>query len=248
MNAAYNQMTSDGTYAVRTWFGRMVGQFERRAEGAGMSWDTSTMYIVMSPNQWECIAKVYACAGIDLCSVSSSQNEVTASADQAQERFEEYLSRRALPIKGKWYPVVLDAQISETTGQANGICSDIYFITTEINGEAITYGEYQDFNQTYGRVRAELVSMFGSDDIAITDNGRYALVRDNSRGCFDIQAYTKPRIVSVAPWLSGRIQNVCCSVTQEPLPDTTGTGRTYERAGGRASTTPPTLYDPCPDC
>ncbi len=105
MNAAYNQMTSDGTYSVRTWFGRMVGQFERRAEGAGMSWDTATMYIVMSPNQWECIAKVYACAGIDLCSVSSSENEVTASADQAQERYEEYLSRRALPIKGKWYPV-----------------------------------------------------------------------------------------------------------------------------------------------
>ena len=82
MNAAYNTMTSDGTYAVRTWFGRMVGEFERRAEGAGMSWDTATMYIVMSPNQWECIAKVYACAGIDLCSVSGSENEVTASANE----------------------------------------------------------------------------------------------------------------------------------------------------------------------
>jgi len=107
---------------------------------------------------------------------------VSSSADQAQTRYEEFLSRRALPVNGRWYPVVLDSQIPQTTGQPNGICSDIYFITTRINGEAMTFGQYQDFNMTYGQTRSELVSMFGSDDIAITDNGRFAMVRDNSRG------------------------------------------------------------------
>ena len=245
MNFGFNNPSSTGTYAIQNWFRRMILQFMRRAEGAGMSWDTAQTYIVMTPNQWDAVAKAYACSGLDLCAGVSTSRVMQQSADQARGRYEEYLSRLALPVYGRWYPVVLDSQISETTGQANGICSDIYFITTSINGEEITYGQYQDFNATYGRIRQELVSLFGSDDIAITDNGRYALVRDNSRGCFDVQAYTKPRIVSVAPWLLGRIQNVCADVLQSPLPDVTGSGKTYELDGGRTVSPVPVLYGPC---
>lgn len=246
MNYGYNSVTATGTYAIQNWFRRMVLQFMRRAEGAGFDWNTANMYIVMTPNMWDCVAKTYACSGVDLCGTLSGALQV--SADQARDRYEEYLSNLALPIYGRQFPVVLDAQIPETTGQANGICSDIYFLTTEINGESVLYGEYQDFNETYGSIRQEMVSMFGSDDIAITDNGRYAIVRDNSRGCFDIQGYVKPRIVARTPWLLGRIQNACCSVLQEPLPDTTGSGRVYEKDGGRTVTSLPTLYGDCLDC
>jgi len=245
----FNALASDGALAITDYFRRMVLEFERRAGGAGMDWGTAEMYIVMSPNMWDGVAKRYACAGIDLCNITvTGSNRMNASADQAQARHEEYLSRMALPIYGRWYPVVLDSQIPETTGQANGICSDIYFITKSINGEEITFGQYQDFNMTYGRTRNEIVSLFGSDDIAITDNGRYALVRDNERGCFDVQIYTKPRVVAKAPWLTGRIQNACHNVLGRPLPDTTGSGRVYERGGGRTITTPPTLYSDCVDC
>ena len=58
-------------------------------------------------------------------------------------------------------------------------------------------------------------------------------MRDNSRGCFDVQVYTKPRIVARAPWLLGRIQNVCCDVLEQPLPDSTASGGVYELDGGR---------------
>lgn len=242
MNFANNNPAADGTYAIRTWFARMVNQFRARANGAGLDWDTATMYIVMTPNAWDCVARVYACAGVDLCALTNAQNQVTVNGDQAQARYEEYINTMKLPIGGKMYPVVLDNLIPETAGQANGICSDIYFITTEIGGRTITYGQYQDFNKTYGRVRNELTAMFGSDDIAITDNGRYALVRDNVRGCFDIQAYVKPRIVAEMPQLLGRIRNVCCNVQQEPFPDVTGSGRVYEKDGGRLITPVPTLY------
>jgi len=185
--------------------------------------------------------KYSKCAGVDLCTLTG-QNRTVVNADQAQSRYESYLNSMQLPIDGRMYPVVLDNMIPETAGQANGICSDIYFITTDISGRTVTYGNYQDFNKTYGRVRNELVSMFGSDDIAITDNGRYALVRDNVRGCFDIQAYVKPRIVAEMPQLLGRIRNVCCNVTGEPFPDVTGSGRVYEKGGGRTVTPVPTLY------
>jgi hypothetical protein len=248
MNFGSNAPASTGTYSIASWFQRMVGQFIRRAEGAGFGWDTATMYVVMTPNAWDCVARAYACSGLELCAGASTSRVLQQSADQARDRYEEYLSRMAVPIWGRWYPVILDTQIPETTGQPNGICSDIYFLTTEIQGEAILYGQYQDFNKTYGRVRQELVSMFGSDDIAITDNGRYAVIRDNERGCFDVQALTKPRLVAVAPWLSGRIQNVCCSVLQEPYPGVTGSGSVYEKDGGRSRTSVPTLYGECLDC
>lgn len=245
LNYANNAVQSDGAFAITNWFRRMVLEFQRRAEGAGLDWNTAEMFIVMTPNQWDCVARAYACDGIDLCTVSGSAARLTQSADQARARYEDYLSRMALPIYGRWYPVVLDSQIPETTGQANGICSDIYFLTKSINGEEVLFGQYQDFNMTYGKTRNELVSMFGSDDIAITDNGRFALIRDNTRGCFDVQILTKPRIIARMPWLLGRIRNVCCSVIGEPLPGVTGSGSIYEKDGGRTVGPIPTLYGNC---
>ncbi len=241
LNFANNAPTADGTYAIRSWFHRMVNQFRIRANAAGFDWDSSQMYIVMTPNLWDCIAKVYACAGVDLCTVSG-QNRVNVDANQAQNRYESYLNSMQLPIDGRMYPVVLDNLIPETTGQANGICSDIYFITTEISGRTITYGQYQDFNKTFGRVNDELRAMFGGSPIAITDNGRYAVIMDNVRGCFDVQAIAKPRIVAEMPQLLGRIRNVCCNVLGQPFPDVTGSGRVYEVGGGRSLSPVPTLY------
>ncbi len=241
LNFANNAPTADGTYAIRSWFHRMVNQFRIRAAGAGFDWDSSQMYIVMTPNLWDCIAKVYACAGVDLCTVSG-QNRVNVDANQAQNRYESYLNSMQLPIDGRMYPVVLDNLIPETAGQANGICSDIYFITTEISGRTITYGQYQDFNKTFGRVNDELRAMFGGSPIAITDNGRYAVIMDNVRGCFDVQSIVKPRIVAEMPQLLGRIRNVCCNVLGQPFPDATGSGRVYEVGGGRSLSPVSTLY------
>lgn len=245
LNYANNAVQSSGAFAITNWFRRMVLQFQRRAEGAGLDWNTAEMFIVMTPNQWDCVARAYACDGVDLCTVSGANIQITSSADQARGRYEDYLGRMALPIYGRWYPVVLDSQIPETTGQANGVCSDIYFLVKSINGEEVLFGQYQDFNMTYGKTRNELVSMFGSDDIAITDNGRFALIRDNTRGCFDVQILTKPRIIARMPWLLGRIRNVCCGVLGEPLPGVTGSGSVYEPSGGRSVGVIPTLYGNC---
>lgn len=248
MDLNFANFTSDGANSVRQFFKRMVDQFEVRASRAGFDWGSAEMFIVMHPNMWDCVSRVYACAGIDLCSVGDTNNRFTASAEQAQQRHDEFLARRALPIGGRMYPVVLDSEIPQTTGQANGVCSDVYFITTRISGETIVWGQYQDFNSTFGSTHRELTSMFGSDHIMISDNGRFALVFDNSRGCFDVQIITKPRIISTMPWLSGRIQNACCDVLQEPFPDTSGTTGVYALDGGRSITNVPTLYGDCVGC
>jgi len=252
-NFGSNNPQSAGTYAIQSWFRRAVGQLMRRAGGANMDWTTANMFIVMSDNMWDCVARTYACTGMDLCeglSASAADARVmNQSADQALNRYEQYTSQMQLPIYGRNYPVVLDTQLTETTGQPNGVCSDIYFLTEAINGETILYGEYQDFNRTYGRVHQEMRAMFASDDIAITDNGRYAVIRDNVRGCFDIQILTKPRLVALAPWLCARIQNVCCNVGGDgtPYPDPTLSGTVYEPGCGRTTTPIPTLYGSCPE-
>lgn len=242
LNYGNNTPAADGAFAIREWFRRMVQQFRIRADRAGLDWDTAEMDIVMTPNMWDCVSRTYACAGVDLCSVTNTNNRIVVNADQNQSRYEDYLSRMALPIDGRWYPVVLDSQIPETTGQANGICSDIYFITRTISGRTITYGNYQNFDQTYGRIRNEMAAMFGSDEIALTDAGRFAMIRSQVRGCFDIQAITKPRLVLEMPQLTGRIRNVCCNVLGQPFPDVTGSGRIYSVGGGRSTTPVPTLY------
>lgn len=248
MNYAYQNPTATGTYAIQNWFRSMILYFMRRAGGANFDWNTATMYIAMSEDLWDCVSRVFACNGADLCNLSGSTDaEVTISADAALSRYHQFQQDMALPILGKLYPVVLDSQIPQSTGQPNGVCSDIYFLVTDIGGEEVLYGQYQDFNMTYGRVRNEFISMFGSDDIAITDNGRYAVVRDNERGCFDIQVYTKPRLVALTPWLLGRIQNVCCQLNTSsgPYPDPSLQGSIYSPSGGRATSPVPTLYGSC---
>lgn len=243
MNYANNTPQATGTYAIVNWFRRMINQFEVRAEGAGLDWSTSDLIIAMHPNAWDCIAKTFSCTGVELCAGTlSTEAEIVVSADEARDRHQQFLEMKALPINGRWYPVRTDTQIPQTTGQVNGVCTDIYFITREINGEIVTYGEYQDFEATYGQIRQELISLFGSDDIAITDNGRFAVIKRNVGGCFDVTAITKPRIVLKMPWLTGRIQNLCCNVLQEPFPDPTLSGLNYEPGGGRTITPVPTLY------
>ncbi len=223
LNVNSNAWTNDGTYAIRAWFARAVQQFSYRAEGAGLDWDTAQMFIVMTQNMWETVARVYACAGLDLCANNGSDANISVSisADESVRRYEELLTKKALPILGRWYPVVIDNMMDETDNGNGTYTSDIYFLTTRINGEDVMYGEYQDFSQTFASAAAELTRIFGSgnSDIAWTDGGRYALLKSQVRGCFDIQAILKPRIIARAPFLAGRIQNALAQPVSTGFPD-----------------------------
>jgi len=232
---AGNAWTSDGTYGVRARFARVVMQLEQRASGAGLDWTTAEMVIVMSPNQWETIARVYACDGIDLCSPaltgSNGNIRVTTSATEQRNRYEEILRRHALPILGNWYPVIVDNMLPETDNGDGTWSSDVYFLTLRIQGQEVLWGEYQDFNRTFGRAAGELASMFGAQnsDIAITDGGRYALLKSQVRGCFDVQMILKPRLVSSATFLQARITDAVASPVGAvglPNPDDNVGGRT----------------------
>jgi hypothetical protein len=142
MNMKGQEFTSNGQLSIRAWFGRMVDQLESNAFWAGLRWNSAEMNIIMHPNVWDCIAYTYA---------NYQRGIFTLPKKEVQIYRAEYTSGRALPIAGRLYPVILDSQIPQVTNQGDGICSDIYFVTTHIGGEAIIQGQYQDLKPLPGK-------------------------------------------------------------------------------------------------
>jgi hypothetical protein len=142
MNMKSREFSSNGQLSIRAWFGRMVDQLESNAFWADLSWNSAEMSIIMHPNVWDCIAYIYANYQLGIFTLPEKEVQIYRT---------EYMSSRALPIGGRLYPVILDSQISQVTNQGDVICSDIYFVTTRIGGEAIIQGKYQDLKPLPGK-------------------------------------------------------------------------------------------------
>jgi hypothetical protein len=138
MNMKGQEFTSNGQLSIRAWFGRMISQLEMTASQDGLSWNSAEMSIIMHPNVWDCIAYIYANYQLGIFTLPEKEVQIYRT---------EYMNSRALPIGGRLYPV----QIPQVTNQNDGICSDIYFVTTHIGGEAIIQGKYQDLKPLSGK-------------------------------------------------------------------------------------------------
>lgn len=103
------------------------------------------------------------------------------------------------------------------TSTAPYFCSDIYVLTRRVGGLRVFYGQYQDFARTLSDVPAENL-VFGA---RVTDGGRFLSYSKNVNECFNETIFFKPRLKIHAPWLQGRITNVCAPFDippQTPLP------------------------------
>jgi len=99
------------------------------------------------------------------------------------------------------------------TDTAPYFCSDIYILTRMAGGTRALYMEYQDFSKTLAGIPAEKLVQ-GS---YVTDGGRFLIHSQNVNECFNQTIYMKSRIVDVAPWLQGRITNVCAPFDIPPI-------------------------------
>ena len=150
-----------------------------------------------------------------------------------------------LPIDGRDYPVVLDTQIPVTSNGFNR-CSDIYILTTAVDGQTTLWGEYQDFANTFGKVAAWFRATFGATNIGVSDGGRFMWAPTMSGGfCFDARVLAKWRLVALMPWTLARVQNVCCTLPAQMFPDVSGSGGIYEVDGGVYVKPHLTLYGDC---
>lgn len=111
------------------------------------------------------------------------------------------------------------------TSTAPYFCSDIYVLTRRVGGLRVFYGQFQDFAKTLKGVPVENL-VFGA---RVTDGGRFLSYSKSVNECFNETVLFKPRLKLIAPWLQGRITNVCAPFDlppQLPIP-----GDTYFFAG-----------------
>ena len=89
---------------------------------------------------------------------------------------------------------------------------DIFFIPFRAGGREVLYWEHID----YSAIDQELAPIPGSqtDVLGWTDGGRYHHVISAERWCFEVQTKMEVRLVFLAPFLAGRIQNVCVRTLQ----------------------------------
>lgn len=217
-----------------------------RIAGAGLNEDTAVTYIVMHPRHWEIIANVWYCDYGIVCANTGVTNEAMI-LDIAARR-DALLRSRRLIIDGIEYPVILDNSIPTTVapyGNTRMFCGDIFGITTQIEGELVTWGEFQDFARTCAPEIAYWRANYGNQPIAITDGGRFMHAPTTEGGfCFDARVLTKPRVMMKMPWTSWRLTDVCV-VPAADYADVTGSGGLYEREGGIYTKPYMGLYGEC---
>ncbi len=230
-----------GAGSIVDYFTAAYRSLRFRMEAAGLDSRTADMRIWMHPRHWDCVADAYACSyGLTCTNMgAATRNDAMAiAAFRDQMRAEMFV-----PIDGDRVPVGLDSQIPLTAvsvGSDTGFRGDIYFLTKEIDGRTIIWGEYQNLQQTASATLAWFRRMFGSSPIAVTDGGRYFVAPTTEGGlCVDARVFVKPRLLIRMPQFQGRITNVTC-VPLGTYPDVTGSGGIYERGGGPS--TKPYLY------
>ena len=219
-----------------------------RASGAELDESTMVTYIVMHPIHWDQVAQEWACRyGLNCANSGITMSNDALAVAELRDKFQ---SGMAVPIDGRMYSVILDNGIPLTptpVGNETAFCGHISVITTQIEGETIFWGEYQDMNKTAGAVMAWFRSMFGASPTAISDGGRFLYAATTSGGfCFDARILAKRRIIARMPQLSGRLTNVC-AIPLGTYPDVTGSGGLYERDGGPSSKPYLGLYGDCGD-
>lgn len=160
------------------------------------------------------------------------------------ETWKEIRSRQALPIDNQWFPVHFDSGITGAYSGAGGnFTSDIFFLGMAYDREELIYGEYQDFSTTLASLLRDNTfgGLFKNGMTTILDGGRFLGHLDNVMVCADATIWMKPRILVKAPWMSGRVTDVCAHLIQPYCgPDYPGFV-----PGGHSYTVPPTMYGPC---
>jgi hypothetical protein len=248
-NAIVGQSGSPSLYQ---YVARVVRGLAYRARAGGFDWESANTVIVISHTLADCFFDAFACLYGQVCGDNSTSNgsgnpTINNSLEVARLR-DEFRAGSFVRIDGRAYPVIIDNMLPYTQRSAGRLtlnCSDVYVLTLDINGRNVGRGEFQDFNKTFGPDAAWFQKMFGATPISVTDGGRYMTAPTTYGGfCFDARILVKPRLVFEMPWLSGRLQNVCCSQIAA-YPDPTPGDGLYWIDGGVSNTPVQSLYGPC---
>jgi hypothetical protein len=148
-------------------------------------------------------------AGVDRSIALNQGNDLFLLSMREQMR-----NSMSITLNGRTYPVYLEDALPYTFDSAEmSYTGDIFFIPFRAGGREVLYWEHID----YSAIDQELAPIPGSqtDVLGWTDGGRYHHVISAERWCFEVQTKMEVRLVFLAPFLAGRIQNVCVRTLQE---------------------------------
>jgi hypothetical protein len=157
------------------------------------------------------------------------------TADWARQQADLMRKGSYLRVHGMNIPVITDDYMPfANAASGNGRISDIYILTLQCAGLPLVYGEYQDFRAGIGDDTTGMYEeLYGA---RVTDEGRFYVWQERTNTCFDMRMSLKPRLVVAAPFLQGRISNVCVQPLNPPLSSYPPDGSPYYPDGGAHST------------
>lgn len=241
-----NQVGATGAPSIYQYLARLIRGLAYRARTGGFDWGTANVIIAVSHTLADCLFDAMACLYGQVCDQTGAPT-INNSMEVARLR-DQMRDGMYITIDGRRYPVVIDPFIpyhQHSVGNTTLNCSDLYVLTTRINGREVLWGEFQDFRKTLAPEIAWFQKNFGGNTWSVLDNGRYLMWPTASGGiCFDARLLVKPRIVAQMPWLSGRLTDVCCAQLAAYPDPTTGDGL-YTVDGGVENTPVQSLYGPC---
>lgn len=166
---------------------------------------------------WPCTYRTYRCNLTE-----NDQARVNLDGNAMAQMVVDMRNGEYLLIDGVQVPVIIDDCQPETfvnnTLPGGGLwTSDIYLVPLRGSAFAgdeyspagqITFLDFFDFNAP-GAAR-DVISGLGIQATAqVTNDGRYLILKEPpTRGCYDIQIWTKPRLINRAPFLSVKFEDV----------------------------------------
>jgi len=215
----------------------------RAQTGLNVQLQPRDMVIVSAPEIIDCLIDCIACTYYP-CVAGAGSDKIQINAERAAAFRDRMVAQQVIHIDGQDYPYIKDPWVTKITGLAFGdeTCADIFVLVRQAGALEVLYGEFQDMSKAPGN------RMFGrdtSDHVWWTDGGRFLNTVEFLKWCVQASVLMSPRVILKAPWLQGRITNVCCrSILHYPDPDPTSP---YFVDGGHGSPMGKSLYDMCAD-
>ena len=168
---------------------------------------TGEWVLVMRPSMFLELAHVWACSfSTDRCA-GVVGNPVQRDGVVTYNAFLDLYNNSYLPIEGTNVRVVMDDSVPRDVLGNQYYKSDIYGLCLRGNGRPVIYGEYFDMNNMEAN---EIATALGINDGTTTtlNNGMYRVFKRVTGGCVEYDFVARPRVISDAPFLHFRVDDV----------------------------------------
>ena len=245
---AFNRQLPCDTGSTNPWsiYAYMVQMYRsiqyRAMAGLGSRIDPADMLWVSVPEGIHGIIDCLACTYYPCLAGTGSAN-LAIDAGQSAAFRDRMVAEGVFHIDGVDIPYLKDPYVTHDTGLAFGdeTCADLFLLTRRHGPLSLIFGEYQDMSVAPDN------TLFGKPESVIfpMDGGRFLGTIEYLKWCTTMSLLLKPRIIVLAPWLCGRITNICVRSPQHyPSPDPSSV---YFPDGGHGTPLGKSLYDYCAD-